>query len=91
VSTTRTRVWGFEALGDDGHTVDCKTDPDLGVRFKQGEVCRGDSGSIEVAMVLGIDEVTCDRIDISDSSLSMRERLELIKAAVDLALEGCPR
>jgi hypothetical protein len=89
--SAETRVWGFEARSDDGHTVDCRTDADLRVRFKQGEVCRGDSGSIEVAMVLGIDELTADRIDISDSSLSMRERLELVKAAVDLALEGCPR
>jgi hypothetical protein len=91
MSAPTTRLRAFEARSGQGHTVDVTTDPDLRVRFKRGEVCRGDSGAIDVAMVLGIDEVACDRIDISDSSLSMRERLELAKAAVDLALEGCPQ
>jgi hypothetical protein len=74
-----------------GHYVRVMTDADLAVKFKRGEVLRGDGGSIQVAMVLGIDEMATDRLDVSESSLSMRERLELIKAAVDLALEGCPQ
>jgi hypothetical protein len=89
MSAIRTDVRNFDTCRS-GHSVRVQTDTDLGLKFKRGVVLSGDSGPVEVAMVLGIDELHSDRIDISESSLPMREAFERIKAAVDLALEGCP-
>lgn len=90
MSAIRTDVRDFDTSRA-GHSVHVRTDEDLGVKFKRGAVIVGEPGSVEVAMVLGIDEMESDRIDISGSaSSSLRERLERVRAAVDLALEGCP-
>jgi len=85
-----TDIRSFDTRAPEQH-VRVSTDADLAIKFKRGDVIAGDSGTLTFAITLGIDEAETHRLDVSESSLPMIERLEWLARVVEHAIEGCPR
>ena len=80
-------VEAFVATDENGSSVHVRTDSDLGIKFKRGEIAPNDTGHINVAMVLSVDDENIDLI-LFDSGESAREVLGQIREAAEQALEG---
>jgi hypothetical protein len=80
-------VEAFVATDENGSSVHIRTDSDLGIKFKRGEIAPSDTGRINVAMVLSVDDENIDLI-LFDSGESAKEVLGQIREAAEQALEG---
>ena len=84
--TVTTTVESFIANGSDGATVVVRTDHDLDIKFKRGEVAPNHEGRLSVAMILGIDDEPTDLILVHGEDA--REALLEVREVVELALTG---
>ena len=66
-----------------------RQDDDLGIKFKRGEVARGDDGNRRVVMILGVDDEPIDLLLFDGADV--REVLLEIHEAIEVALVGLRR
>ena len=79
-------VEAFVATDENGSSVHVRTDSDLGIKFKRSEIAPNDTGRINVAMVLSVDDENIDLILIDTGEAI--EVLRQIREAAEQALEG---
>lgn len=90
----RTYIESFSTRADDRGSVHVSAEPDLGVKFQRVEVCRGNNlgSNARLAMVLRVDGGPVDVIECDgDVGWSLHDTLIAARAAIELALEGCPK
>lgn len=79
-------VESFVATAENGSSVHVRSDDDLALQFKRGEIAPANTGRINVAMVLSVDDENIDLILIDSGEAT--EVLRQVREAAEQALEG---